>query len=390
MPRGSNDGSIYHRMELRQHKPTKVWFARARYTDRDGRERELKRRAVNYADACRLKRKLVLLAREKSQSNLDTERLTFADLVAHYRKHYAVAAEYVDGRKVAGLRSLATVEYQLTVLENHFKKKLLASITYGDVRSFRAERLKALTIHARQRSIASVNRELALLRRVFNVALREGWIARNPFTSGESLISYADERRRERVLSLDEETSLLEACAGRRAHLRPVIVAALDTGMRLSEILKLRWSDIDHENQRITVRAFNTKTLRAREIGITARLSACLLDLARTRAPHSVERDPLVFGIGSVKKSFAGACREAKITGLRFHDLRHTHGTALDDLGFSLAKIGQQLGHTQVQTTLRYVNRDKAKVNQVAAALDQLHAAREEHAKVVEAKERVN
>ena len=51
------------------------------------------------------------------------------------------------------------------------------------------------------------------------------------------------------------------------------------------------------------------------------------------------------------------------------HDLRHTHATRLDDLGFSLAKIGGQLGHTVVQTTLRYVNRDKAAVRQVAAAL---------------------
>src|SRR5437868_5941731 len=63
-----------------------------------------------------------------------------------------------------------------------------------------------------QRSITSVNRELALLRRMFNVAYREGWLLKNPFHSGEPLISLADEVKRERILTRDEEARLLEAC----------------------------------------------------------------------------------------------------------------------------------------------------------------------------------
>lgn len=46
------------------------------------------------------------------------------------------------------------------------------------------------------------------------------------------------------------------------------------------------------------------------------------------------------------------------------------HASRLDDLGFSLAKIGNQLGHTVLQTTLRYVNRDKTAIQQVANALN--------------------
>jgi integrase len=78
----------------------------------------------------------------------------------------------------------------------------------------------------------------------------------------------------------------------------------------------------------------------------------------------------LVFGLSDVRQSFKRACQEAGLDGLRFHDLRHTHASRLDDLGFSLAKIGAQLGHTVLQTTLRYVNRDQAAVKQVATALD--------------------
>jgi integrase len=62
------------------------------------------------------------------------------------------------------------------------------------------------------RSIATANRDLALLRRMLNVAKREGWIISNPFNMGESLISVADEKKRERILTRPEESSLLDAC----------------------------------------------------------------------------------------------------------------------------------------------------------------------------------
>jgi hypothetical protein len=58
-----------------------------------------------------------------------------------------------------------------------------------------------------------VNRELALLRRMLNVAMREGWLMRNPFTAGDPLICLADERKRERILTREEEARLLGACA---------------------------------------------------------------------------------------------------------------------------------------------------------------------------------
>ncbi len=76
------------------------------------------------------------------------------------------AAEYVEGRKVAGVRSLATAKGQLSVLRDHFGACQLRSITHGDVRQFRATRLAQKTRTEGQRSIASVNRELSMLRRM--------------------------------------------------------------------------------------------------------------------------------------------------------------------------------------------------------------------------------
>jgi integrase len=226
------------------------------------------------------------------------------------------------------------------------------------------------THQSKQRSLATVNRELAYLRRLLNIAERNGWVSKNPFKKGNSLIHTSDEVKRERIVTPEEERNLLSHCVGRRAHLRPLIVAAIDTGCRQGELFKLRWSDIDFAKGVITVRAFNTKTMRERSVSMTIRL--------RTELERLVERDTsaddLVFGIkADVRGAFGRTCKEAGLVGLRFHDLRYTHATRLDELGFSLAKIGGQLGHTVLQTTLRYVNRDMTAVQQVGIELDKFN-----------------
>ena len=118
--------------------------------------------------------------------------------------------------------------------------------------------------------------------RMFNIAERERWIISNPFKRGDSLISVADERKRERILSYEEESRLLAACnAPKRKHLKAIILCALDTGCRLGEILQLHWSDIDFAQNIITVRSENTKTIREREVPITSRLQSELENLWR-------------------------------------------------------------------------------------------------------------
>jgi integrase len=114
---------------------------------------------------------------------------------------------------------------------------------------------------------------LALLRSVFNFAKREGFITKTPFEMGAPLISAADETKRDRVLSRQEVEKLLLALSDeRRLHIRALVVAALDSGARKNELLTLRWSDVDLLSGVITVRAFNTKTAKSRQVPISARL----------------------------------------------------------------------------------------------------------------------
>jgi hypothetical protein len=77
--------------------------------------------------------------------SLAHERKTFAELADYYEKHYLKPAEYVEGRKVAGLRSLISPKGQLQTARGYFGRRPLRSITYADIADFRSERLKTPT-----------------------------------------------------------------------------------------------------------------------------------------------------------------------------------------------------------------------------------------------------
>ena len=202
-----------------------------------------------------------------------------------------------------------------------------------------------------------------------NVALANGWIHKSPFTMGKTLISIGDEKPRERILTKEEEERLLAACTGWRAHLRAIIICALDTGMRRGELFKLVWSDVDFENRLITIRAFNTKTMRQRQVGMTERLAG---ELAILYAQNP-DAEALLFGIGSTKGAWNKVRLQAGVTDLRFHDLRHTYATRLVSKHLPLSEVGRVLGHTQPTTTYRYVNANVETARRAAEALNELH-----------------
>lgn len=345
------------------------WWARVRYVDPVTRKtRTLERAARTRAAACDIRDELLRELDENGGRSFAFEKATFDHFADWYRDTYLVEPTYVNDRKVAGLRSWRDQRHLLTVLRVRFGSYHLRNIAYGDLRAFKAERIAAPTRTGGQRAIATINRELNLLRRMLNVALQEGWIARNPFALGDSLISLAHEHQRQRILTPEEERRLLSKCQRPRyRHLIPIIICAIDTGMRSSELFQLRWADIDFDDGIINVRAFNTKTMRARQVGITARLRKVLYELGGV----SPEKGHLVFGItDTVKNAFNRVRADADLKDLRFHDLRHTAATRLVQGGLSFPEVGRILGHTQPGTTYRYVNADARTAVRAAAILD--------------------
>jgi integrase len=286
------------------------------------------------------------------------------------------------------MRSYKQVHWHLLPLIEYFGRKIIKSITGSDVQKYKLHRLDTPTrFGGGQRAVASVNRELALLRSIFNHAKSENWVSRSPFESkGFSLISLADETKRDRVLSVDEENRLLSACSDERIvnytrkgkqivvtviptnpYLKAIIITALDTGMRKGELSSLTWKDVDFALNEIQIRAFNTKTGSKRNVGMTSRVSRELASLWEL-SPKKI--DALVFGSSEFKKSFATAVRVAQLKDFRFHDLRHTAVTRMVAAGMPIPEIMKISGHSKMETFLRYVNQSNTTTQLHANALE--------------------
>lgn len=362
-------GSVFSRGKDKH----KTWWARFIYVDESGVKRDLQRKATSKGHARELADDLATQYAQGGEAALKSERMTFAELADYCEKHYYKKAEYRDGRKIEGVRGLYTAKFQIKVLRAYFDKRHLRSITYADLKAFRTARLQTVSERTdRELSITTVNRELSCLRRMLNVAQAEGWIPQNPFNRGDPLINKADERKRERILSREEETRLLNACADRqRQHLRPLIIAALDTGMRRGEMLKLRWSDVNLDARTIHVQAFHTKTMTARDVPISQRLNT---ELQRLWEVSPKDPEGLVFGIrDNVRMAFTSARKDVGLEDVRFHDLRHTAATRMART-MSLSEVGRILGHSQPTTTYRYINADASTIQRAAEVIDAFHA----------------
>jgi len=97
------------------------------------------------------------------------------------------------------------------------------------------------------------------LRAILNFAVQNEWLVSSPFRLVKGVISKASEVERDRVLSLEEERRLLAVCTRRKAHLKPLLIYALDAAMRRGEIFKMKWKDVDFLPREIYIPQTNTK-----------------------------------------------------------------------------------------------------------------------------------
>lgn len=217
----------------------------------------------------------------------------------------------------------------------------------------------------------TVNMELGLGRHAFNLALREWrWCTTNPFTmvKREREAAYP-----ERWLTTEEERRLLAVC---QAWLGELVTTALYTGMRLGEILSLRWKAVDLRHGRLVVQTVLAKTARARTIPLNQTIRSLLAAkaLACGQATES-----LVFGtacgtphtVSNVNRSFRSAVRRAKLAPVRFHDLRHTFATRLAQRDVDLYRIQRLLGHTTPAMTQRYAHHSTSSLAPAVNRLDE-------------------
>ena len=240
-------------IERKQEKfPKRYWrevkghlYARLQYTDESGKWREKLKPIQDKRIARSVVEELRAELRAHGEETLISDKISFYELAEKYESVKLVPATFQKGVKISGKRSIAPVKSALNALIEFFGKKIIRAIKASDIENYKQHRLLTPTRHGNPRKIASVNRELALLRVMLNFAVQNEWLIKNPFVLAKGIISTSAEIERERVLSFAEEARLLAACADRRAHLKPILIRALDTAMQRGEIFKMRWQDVD-------------------------------------------------------------------------------------------------------------------------------------------------
>jgi integrase len=206
------------------------------------------------------------------------------------------------------------------------------------------------------------NRLLARLRHMFNWAILRDLTDRTPFRkNGVNTIKLVRraEAARTRRLGPGEEERLLAAA---NPKMRAILIAALETGCRIGELLSLQFKQINEERNVIILPAEKTKAGAARVVPMTALLRQVIASRRLDAAGQPFGPEDYVFGnsVGEPTKSFRTAWdntrRRAGVTGLHIHDLRREAASRiLESPGVALHDVASWMGHASVVTTAKYL-----------------------------------
>lgn len=272
---------------------------------------------------------------------------------------------YLDEYAKANKRSWETDEYRLVPLLAAFGECLLTDVRAERVEKYKADRLAVNVRAARTLAPATVNRELALLRRMLGLAVEWQLLERHPLTGVKAL---QEPPGRVRFLAPEEIAALLSACD---PHLRPIVVCALNTGMRRDENLGLTWDQVDMRQR--FIRVTHTKSGKARAIPINDGLLEELRRLPRgVGAAYIFVNAETGTRYVDIKKAFTAAVGRAGLSDFRFHDLRHCFGTYVQAGTGDLRVTQALLGHADIRMTVRYSHVSDGRLRDAVAALPRL------------------
>ncbi|EKE09312.1 MAG: hypothetical protein ACD_16C00193G0009 [uncultured bacterium] len=200
------------------------------------------------------------------------------------------------------------------------------------------------------------NHSLALLSKMFSLAVAWGWRDDNPVQGIERF----QEEKRDRWLNDEELQRLFSVLDQHPNHLTAYVFKfLLLTGARKGEALGATWNQFDLEKGVWTKPAHLTKQNKKEHLPLSDKALEVLQSVKRLVSqdsayvfPGKVDGKPLQ----EIKTFWKRVIKEAHLENVRIHDLRHTHASHLVSSGLSLSIVGKLLGHTQASTTQRYAH----------------------------------
>ena len=198
------------------------------------------------------------------------------------------------------------------------------------------------------------NRTLQVLSKMYSLAIRWKLCTSNPVRG----ITFFKENKRDRWLQEDELNRLLQVLEQHKIYPpAQVIRLILLTGSRKGEVLNAQWNQFDLDRGVWVKPFYLTKQKKTEHVPLSQEALMFLQSLKEHSTssyvfPGRIADCPLT----DIKKFWARVLKEANLTDLRIHDLRHTYASHLVSSGLSLSIVGKLLGHTQAATTQRYAH----------------------------------
>ncbi len=323
-----------------------------RYADLDGKIKYESTGSTNIEDAqdLLLDRKRAIRKGEQPEVK-KIENYTFKELAGKYldwitgRQRSAKIKEYIiNPSKTSGLKKKRRERKMIPLIE------MFGNLPLRRFNTILVEQLQTDLMNRGLKN-SSCNKILNTLKHMFTKAV-EWEMIESEVLKRIRKIKLLREGKRLRYLSKEECQALINGCD---PHLKPIVLTALNTGMRKGEILNLRWEQVDLRHGFILLDI--TKNGERREIPINKTLEAAFLDksiIRRLDVPYVFYDPDTGKPYRDIKHSFTSACKRAKIIDLHPHDLRHTFASHLVMAGVDLTTVSRLLGHKDIKMTLRY------------------------------------
>jgi len=266
------------------------------------------------------------------------EVLTFAELLDRF---------FETSAKTIKPMTLKRYRVSSNQLLPYFGEQAVGKITVYEIEKYRQERTKV-------RNVATINRDMAFMRRLFNVARKWNLVQKNPV---EEIDFFREDNIRTRFYTIEEVKQLLECCLP-QAHLHLAVTIALNTGMRKGEIMslvipgpddnldKINWIDLGNRCFHLNI----TKSSKYRRVPINKSLLPLIEAAIMDREPGNL------FPHKDVRYSFLTALKNAGIKNGNFHDLRRTFISHAMMAGYSQEVIQRVVGQDDPGIFKRYAH----------------------------------